>query len=98
MKDNPALRAHLSEAYRRNHETTESGFAEHQNEFVFHMLDAQDDLVAYARLLSNPDGHTPDEAHQIVQALLLHAAGHLVAAARLYDVFLDTFEGKESQG
>jgi len=52
-------------------------------EFVFHMLDWKDDLDALIDLYENPDDHSVNRAEAAIQAFLIHAVGHLNAAARL---------------
>ena len=81
----------LKGVFRRMHDETEPGFQEKQSDFVFHMLDAEQDLFAFVAFLSAPDSYTAERAHAIVTGFLDHAPAHFVAAARLYDEFLDTF-------
>ena len=82
----------LKEVFRRNHDPAADGSAEKENDFVFHMLDAEDDIRSFAALLSDPESHSIDDAERIVQALLYHAAGHISAAARTYDVLIEPFQ------
>jgi hypothetical protein len=55
------------------------------------MTDWRDDLQRLARLYEDPESADEEQAKDIVSAMLYHALGHLIAAARLYDYVPDPF-------
>lgn len=68
------------------------------DEFVFHFRDCQEDLERIVEVLQGPERFSDAEIKEAVNGLLLHAAGHIVQAARMYHGFIDTFgedAGKE---
>lgn len=65
---------------------------------MFHMLDWVDDLEKLHQLFANPTNYSVAEAEGIISGFLYHAPGHIVAAARLYDVMLDPFQIGAAQG
>lgn len=64
------------------------------SDFVFHMLDWQDDLQALAGLYKNPPEPSSPKWDRAVNGFLLHAVGHLIAAARLSGWVPDPFVPK----
>jgi len=60
-----------------------SGHEECRREFVFHMLDWQDELRNLVTLYAAPERFSSEEATRIVQAFLYHGASHIVAASHL---------------
>jgi len=66
-------------------------------DFVFHMTDWLDDLVALSRLYRSPGGYSAAEARRVVDGLLIHGVGHIVEAARLWDHFSDPFGSPEAR-
>jgi hypothetical protein len=64
----------------------EIGLAEYErrrHDFVFHMLDWQDDLQQLTRLFENPEGQDVDSASRFLIGFLYHVIPHLSAAGRL---------------
>lgn len=66
-------------------------------DFVFHMTDWKDDLLALADLYRNPSGASQKTWNSTVEAFLIHALGHLLAAAQLSDMVIDPFAVIQSQ-
>lgn len=67
----------------------------HRRDFVFHMLDWMDDLKELSALYAAPERYSREEAENVVQAFLMHATSHIMAAARLANVFHDIFGNSE---
>jgi len=65
--------------------------AEQRDAFIFHMTDWRDDLQRLARLYEEPVNVDDQQAKDTISAVLYHALGHLIAAARLYDYVPDPF-------
>ena len=55
----------------------------HTRDFVFHMVDWREDLLALADLYRDPQGRSSAEWDRAVNGFLINATGHLLAAARL---------------
>lgn len=53
------------------------------DEFVFHMTDWLDDLVAYQAFLDNPDHISPDEVKKVLMKFLVHVPYHLNLASKI---------------
>lgn len=53
------------------------------HDFVFHLVDWYDDLVRFAKVMKNPDGADDEERSESVLRFLIHASGHVAAAARI---------------
>ena len=76
-------------------ETLERMFREHNEgagpidqdartyDFVFHMLDWYDDLIRLARVMKNPEVADEEQWSEAVNGFLIHASGHVAAAARI---------------
>jgi hypothetical protein len=84
----------LRAAFAKIQDPASPTFGEDQETFLFHMLDWKDDLERLAALYSAPEQFSEEDAHKIVRAFMYHASSHIVAAARLGDLFLDSF-GRE---
>ena len=56
-----------------------------------HLRDCMTDLGRIVSISGNPSAHTIEAAKVALDGLLLHAAGHIAEAARLYGGFIDTF-------
>lgn len=52
-------------------------------DFCFHMTDWVDDLRALHSLYERPHAATTEEWQEALSAFLLHASGHILAAAKL---------------
>src|SRR5438874_11811818 len=61
-------------------------------DFVFHMTDWYGDLVRLAELYEHPQKHRQEAWNDAVGGFLIHAVGHLMAAAKLNDTFSDPFD------
>jgi hypothetical protein len=68
-----------------------SGTKPTTKDFVFHMTDWEDDLRLLAALYAAPDEYDADAWRRGVGGFLLHAVGHLLAAARLNGSVPDPF-------
>jgi hypothetical protein len=82
----------LERAYRDAH--PEAGPATEDRrtrDFVFHMTDWSDDLASLARLFREPAKHDGEAWRSAIDGVLLHAVGHLLAAARLDGGVSDPF-------
>ena len=95
MSGQDRLKERMAAVFGQLADSAEPGFQKRQEEFAFHMADWKDDLGKMAALYSEPDRFSDDEAMSIVQAFLYHASSHVVAAARLADMFLDTFKKRD---
>lgn len=91
MDNRAELEKKLRVVFEGMHERSEPDFDSRQHDFVFHMLDWVEDLNRLHALVSDPSKIAADEAERVVQEFLYHAAGHIAAAARLYDEFRDPF-------
>lgn len=80
----------LRNAYASAHSRSEPDFARDRHDFVFHIVEALPELIALTKLAAKPVA-TSEEAYRIVQAVLIHATGHLAGAARLDGGFIDPF-------
>jgi hypothetical protein len=67
------------------------------HEFVFHMTDWYDDLAKLAALYERPEAYSQSTWNECVIGFLYHAVGHLLAAAKLNDTFVDTFRVLEAE-
>jgi hypothetical protein len=52
-------------------------------DFCFHMTDWIQDLRALHDLFENPEAASPAQWDKVVSAFLIHASGHVTAAAKL---------------
>jgi hypothetical protein len=87
----PRVERLLRQVYAQIHNADEDDFANKQYEFAFHVVETIPDLQGLCELAAAPEMHSLQQCQEILNAVLYHAAGHIVAAARLYDVFIDTF-------
>jgi hypothetical protein len=55
-------------------------------DFVFHMTDWYSDLMRLARLMEHPDGKSDEGWAKAVLGFLIHASGHVNAAAKIAEV------------
>ncbi|MDB5331025.1 MAG: hypothetical protein JWP03_2176 [Phycisphaerales bacterium] len=60
-------------------------------DFVFHMTDWYEELVRLSKLYADPSASDQKTWNNDVGQFLYHAVGHLMAAARINDTFVDTF-------
>ena len=60
-------------------------FSEHQDKFVFHMVDAAAEIRCLAPLLQASEPPDPKVFAKLLHRFFLHAVPHLVAAGQLYD-------------
>ena len=92
MKDKEAaVRELMRKVFARIHDSKEAGFEQKQYDFAFHVFETLAELEALTRVGATPDRYSEEEAEVVVRAVLYHSTGHLVAAARLYDKFIDSF-------
>ena len=91
MTDDDKLSECLRAVFAASVDPAQPDFEDRRRDFVFHLLEARDDVAALAALCAAPDRHAPDEALRIVQSFLYHATSHAAAAARLGGFFLDSF-------
>lgn len=55
-------------------------------DFCFHMTDWLDDLRALSRLTERPGEADEEEWFRVVHGFLIHASGHIAAAAKLAQI------------
>jgi hypothetical protein len=53
------------------------------HDFCFHMTDWVDELRALSKLVQSPADASDEEWKKAVQGFLIHASGHILAAARI---------------
>ncbi len=90
-KDVQKLQEILGALYDTSYDSNEREHSARKERFVFHMLDWIEDFEKLFLMYREPEKYSIDEARKIVQEFLYHASGHIAAAARLYDAFLDPF-------
>ena len=56
------------------------------HDFCFHMTDWLNDLRSLSKLMESPAAATDTEWEKVVQGFLIHASGHILAAARIAGV------------
>jgi hypothetical protein len=94
---NETLKRLLGEVFDQSREIDNPAtHAQQRADFVFHMTDWQEDLERLVQLYREPGRFPLEQARDIVAALLYHATGHLIAAARLYDYVPDPFAARDA--
>jgi len=66
------------------------------HEFVFHVRECAADLERLVTILKDVSHYSDVDIKEALDGVLLHAAGHIVQAARLYGGFIDTFGAEAS--
>jgi hypothetical protein len=82
----------LERFYRECCDAGPAGEDERTRDFCFHMTDWANDLEALHRLLEHPEQFTSDQVFDVVYGFLIHASGHIAAAAKLAGVKPVEFE------
>ena len=85
------VRAALERVFRHYNRAGPPGKDRRTVDFVFHMTDWYDDLMRLSALYKSPDGYDQKEWDEVVFRFLVHASGHVMAAAELCDTLLDPF-------
>lgn len=81
---NPLLIKRLERFYRDWCEGRADAASAH--EFTFHMTDWTGDLQALYELFENPEAVSAEQFEQVLYGFLIHASGHILAAAEMVDV------------
>ena len=86
------IRAALEKVFRRfNEDAGPASKDPRTHDFVFHMTDWHSELARLNRLYEHPESGSQEEWDDAVVRFLYHAVGHLLAAAKLNDTFIDSF-------
>ena len=88
-----ALTRKLREAFLRIAEVRPEPGDKRQHDFVFHMLDWEEDLVQLAKFYSEPASFSPRDIRRLLRGFLHHVPNHLIQAARLGGFLTDLFAG-----
>jgi hypothetical protein len=80
------LESKLLEFFRDMANAKESNNFEYDKEkFLFHMTDWNSSLESLARLYSNPEDFSQEDASRVLREFFYHVLPHLNAAAEIYD-------------
>ena len=85
------LKQKLGESFERIADTDRRVRKQRRKDFVFHMVDWEDDLFRLAEFFRTPGRYGPRETDRILRRFLHHAPEHIVQAARLGEFFVDIF-------
>lgn len=89
----PKIAAALEKVYRHYHgQAGPRGKDRRTHDFIFHMTDWYEDLIRLSQIYLNPGKHSQREWNSSVYGFLIHAVGHLLAAAEINNTLFDPFE------
>jgi hypothetical protein len=83
MHNNAELKALLIKVYGRFHFKNTRNSASERADFVFHMIDWDDDLKKLFQLYRHPSKYSAKDAGRLIAGFLYHVIPHLNAAGRL---------------